>query len=57
MHFLKKPWFIPTLFTLIILTVGGFYIGSLINKKEPIAAEDIRHGLKVCTAEPLTKLR
>jgi len=46
MRFLKKPWFIPTLFTLIILTVGVFYIGSLINKKEPIAADDIRTRLE-----------
>ena len=46
MHFIKKPWFIPTLFTLIILPVGGFFIGSLINKKEPIAADDIRSRLE-----------
>ena len=46
MHFLKKPWFIPTLLTLVILTVGGLYIGSLINKKEPIAADDIRTQLE-----------
>jgi len=42
MYFLKKPWFIPILLTLVILTAGGLYIGSLINKKEPIAADDIR---------------
>ncbi|WP_186668168.1 PepSY domain-containing protein [Sporosarcina sp. BP05] len=46
MHFLKKSWFIQTLFTLIILTVGGFFIGSLINKKEPIEADDIRSRLE-----------
>lgn len=46
MHFFKKPWFIPSLFTLVILTVGGFYIGSLINEQEPIAAEVIRTQLE-----------
>lgn len=42
MHFFKKPWFIPSLLTLVILMVGGFYIGSVINKQEPIAADAIR---------------
>jgi uncharacterized membrane protein YkoI len=46
MHIFKKSWFIPALLTLVILTVGGFYIGSLINKKEPIAADDIRTQLE-----------
>jgi uncharacterized membrane protein YkoI len=46
MHFLKKPWFIPSLLTLVILTVGGFYLGSLINKQEPIAADAIRTQLE-----------
>ncbi len=42
----KKPWFIPTLLTIVILTVGGLYIASLINKKEPIAADEIRTQLE-----------
>lgn len=46
MQFLKRPWFIPSLLTLVILTVGGFYIGSLINKQEPIAADVIRTQLE-----------
>jgi len=46
MHFLKKPWFIPSLLTLVLLTVGGFYIGSLINKQEPLAAATIRTQLE-----------
>lgn len=46
MDFFKKPWFIPSLLTLVILTVGGFYIGSLINKQEPIATDDIRTQLE-----------
>ncbi|KAA0955803.1 hypothetical protein FQ087_14535 [Sporosarcina sp. ANT_H38] len=46
MHFFKKSWIFPSLFTLVILTVGGFYIGSLINKQEPIAAEAIRTQLE-----------
>ena len=37
MKLIKKPWFIPIVLTLVILTVGGFYIGSLINKKEPLS--------------------
>ena len=40
MQFYKKSWFIPTLLTIIILTAGGLYIGSLIKKKEPIVADD-----------------
>ena len=46
MQFYKKSWFIPTLLTIIILTAGGLYIGSLMNKKAPIAAEDIRNQLE-----------
>lgn len=46
MHFLKKSWFIPSLLTLVLLTVGGFYIGSLINKQEPMAADTIRTQLE-----------
>ncbi|MBO0586739.1 PepSY domain-containing protein [Sporosarcina sp. E16_8] len=46
MHFLKKPWFIPSLLTLVLLTAGGFYIGSLINKQEPIAVDVIRTQLE-----------
>ncbi len=45
-NFKKKPWFIPTLLTVVILTVGGLYIASLVNKKEPIAADDIRTRLE-----------
>ncbi|MFJ7934140.1 PepSY domain-containing protein [Sporosarcina sp. NPDC096371] len=45
-NFKKKPWFIPTLLTIVILTVGGLYIASLINKKEPIAADQIRTQLE-----------
>jgi uncharacterized membrane protein YkoI len=45
-NYKKKPWFIPTLLTIIILTVGGLYIASLVNKKEPIAADDIRTRLE-----------
>ncbi|WP_318614837.1 PepSY domain-containing protein [Sporosarcina sp. YIM B06819] len=41
-----KPWFIPSLLTIVILTVGGLYIASLINEKEPIAADDIRTQLE-----------
>ena len=43
MKFYKKSWFIPTLLTIVILTAGGLYIGSLMNKKAPIAADDIRN--------------
>lgn len=46
MHFLKKSWFIPSLLTLVLLTVGGFYIGSLINKQEPMGADTIRTQLE-----------
>lgn len=46
MHFLKKSWFIPSLLTLVLLTMGGFYIGSLINKQEPMAADTIRTQLE-----------
>ncbi|WP_342539253.1 PepSY domain-containing protein [Sporosarcina sp. FSL K6-1540] len=46
MHFLEKSWFIPSLLTLVLLTVGGFYIGSLINKQEPMAADTIRTQLE-----------
>ncbi|WP_421101821.1 PepSY domain-containing protein [Sporosarcina psychrophila] len=46
MHFLKKSWFIPSLLTIVLLTVGGFYIGSLINKQEPMAADTIRTQLE-----------
>jgi len=42
MHILKKPRFTPILLTLVILTAGGLYIGSLITKKEPIATNEIR---------------
>ena len=45
-NYKKKPWFIPTLLTIVLLTVGGLYIASLINKKEPIAADDIRTQLE-----------
>ncbi|HJF34266.1 MAG TPA: PepSY domain-containing protein [Sporosarcina psychrophila] len=46
MQFFKKSWFIPTLLTIVILTAGGLYIGSLINKKAPIAADEIRAQLE-----------
>ncbi|NYF23317.1 PepSY domain-containing protein [Sporosarcina sp. JAI121] len=46
MQFFKKSWFIPTLLTIVILMAGGLYIGSLINKKAPIAADDIRSQLE-----------
>lgn len=45
-NYKKKPWFIPTLLTIIILTAGGLYIASLVNKEEPIAADDIRTRLE-----------
>ncbi len=44
--FKKNPWFIPILLTIVILTVGGLYIANLINKKEPIATDDIRTRLE-----------
>ena len=45
-NYKKKTWFIPTLLTIVILTVGVLYIASLINKKEPIAADEIRTRLE-----------
>jgi uncharacterized membrane protein YkoI len=46
MNFTKKPWFIPTLLTVVILLAGGLYIGSLINKKDTISADVIRTQLE-----------
>lgn len=42
MNYFKKPWLIPTLLTIVILTVGGLYITSLIKKEEPITAGEIQ---------------
>ena len=46
MRFLKPPWILPSLFILVLLTVGGFYIESLINKQEPLATDAIQAQLE-----------
>ena len=42
MKILKKPWLFPLIFTIVILVVGGLYIGSLLTKEEPLSREEIR---------------
>ncbi|WP_225942062.1 PepSY domain-containing protein [Sporosarcina limicola] len=39
---MKRPWFIPMLLTLIILAVGGLFIGSLLTKEKVLADVEIR---------------
>jgi uncharacterized membrane protein YkoI len=42
----KKPWVLPAVFTIVILVVGGLFIGSLVMKKHPLAADDIQSKLE-----------
>ena len=46
MNVVKKPWFIPLLFTSVIIVAGGLYIGSLLSKEEPMSEDAIRTQLE-----------
>ena len=46
MKFIKKTWIFPVLFTVVILVVGGLYIGSLLTKENPLSDSEIRMQLE-----------
>lgn len=42
MKVLKKTWFIPLLFTSVIIVAGGLYIASLLSNEGPMSEDAIR---------------
>lgn len=46
MKIVKKPWFLPVLFTCLIVVAGAFYIGSLMSKDELLSDSQIRAHLE-----------
>lgn len=46
MNIVKKPWFIPLVFTSIILVVGILYIGNLLSKEEQMSSDEIQSQLE-----------
>lgn len=46
MKSLRKPWALPLIFTIIILVVGGLFIGNLLTKKAPLSSEEIQKRLE-----------
>ena len=46
MKIAKKPWVIPLIVTIVILIVGGLYIGSLLKTEKPLSNEEIRSKLE-----------
>ena len=46
MKFMKRPWLISSLFTVVILVVCGFYIGSLLTKENPLSEIEIKEQLE-----------
>ena len=46
MKIMKKPWFLSTLFTIVILVAGGLYIGSLLQKEDSLSDSEIRTQLE-----------
>ncbi|CAM3272132.1 PepSY domain-containing protein [Filibacter tadaridae] len=46
MKILKRPWFIPTLLTVVILVAGGVFVGSLVTKEELLPESEIQARLE-----------
>lgn len=46
MKLVKKPWFIPLLFSSVILIIGIIYIGSLLSKEEQMSSDEIQSQLE-----------
>ena len=46
MKIAKKPWVIPLIVTIVILIVGGLYIGSLLKTEKPLSNDEIRSQLE-----------
>lgn len=46
MKYLRKPWALPLIFTIIILVAGGLFIGNLMTNKTPLSSEEIQEQLE-----------
>lgn len=46
MKIVRKPWFLPVLFTCVIIVAGAFYIGNMLSKEELLSDSQIRAQLE-----------
>ena len=56
MNIVKKSWFIPLLFTGIILVMGMIYIGNLLSKEEQMTSDEIQSQLEAMYAGTVDSL-